>query len=96
MSDDLVKQLRSKTPNMTLGHNTMEEAADLIEELEAKLAEAADVIEWFIVNDETNEGDEPMPERGNRSWNEINGYWIDGLNRGRSLLARLQQYLKEK
>lgn len=33
MTDDLVKRLRSKTPNMVVGHEAMEEAADRIEAL---------------------------------------------------------------
>ena len=89
MSDDLVKRLRDLGDHASFEPHTHHTAADRIEELEAKLAEAADVIKWFIDNDETNEGDYPMPDRGNKTWNEINAYWIDGLNRGRALLAEL-------
>lgn len=52
------------------------------------LREASEIIRWFIDNDETNEGDTPMPDRGNRTWNEINAYWIEGLNRARAFLDR--------
>ena len=45
-----------------------------------------EALKWFIDNDETNEGDAPLPEYGGRSWNEINAYWIDGLNRARAAL----------
>jgi hypothetical protein len=55
---------------------------------------AADVIEalygclqWFIENDETNEGDEPQDHLSGRSWNEVNAYFIEGLNKGRAALA---------
>jgi hypothetical protein len=41
---------------------------------------------WFVENDDTNEGDIPMPEHGGRSWNEINAYWIEGLNTARAAL----------
>jgi hypothetical protein len=46
-----------------------------------------EALEWMVENDETNEGDEPIAERGGRSWNEINSYWIDGLNRARAAIA---------
>jgi regulator of replication initiation timing len=49
----------------------------------ARLREA---LQWFLDNDETNEGDVPMPEYGDRTWNEINEYWIDGLKRARAAL----------
>jgi hypothetical protein len=45
-----------------------------------------EAVQWFIDNDETNQGDEPMPEFGGQSWNEINAYWVDGLNRARAAL----------
>lgn len=45
-----------------------------------------EALQWFVDNDETNEGDTPLPEHGGRTWNEINSYWIDGLNRARDLL----------
>jgi hypothetical protein len=46
-----------------------------------------EAVQWFIDNDETNQGDEPMPEFGGQSWNEINAYWIDGLTRARAALG---------
>lgn len=47
-------------------------------------------LEWYISEDETNEGDEPMPEHGNRSWNEINSYWIEGKRKAEAALARVK------
>jgi hypothetical protein len=58
-------------------------------ELDALRAENARLrvaLTWFVENDETNEGDTPMPEHGGRSWNEINAYWIEGLNTARAAL----------
>ena len=49
--------------------------------------ELLDALKWFIDNDDTNEGDAPLPEYNGRSWNEINAYWIDGLNRARKAIA---------
>jgi hypothetical protein len=46
-----------------------------------------EALQWYVDNDETNEGDEPLPEFGGRSWDEINAYYIDGLNRARAVLA---------
>jgi hypothetical protein len=70
-------------------HREYDRRGDRIEELEAKLAKAAEALQWFIDNDDTNEGDEPMPDRGGRTWNEINAYWVEGLNNGRTTLAEL-------
>ena len=72
---DIVERLRSL--NADFLH---EEAADEIERLR-------EALKWFVDNDETNEGDTPLPEYGGRSWNEINAYWIDGLNRARAALG---------
>jgi len=63
------------------------EAADEIERLRAERDRLREALRWFIDNDETNQGDEPMPEFGGQSWNEINAYWIDGLNRARAALG---------
>ena len=58
-------------------------------EVDASRAENArlrEALTWFIENDDTNEGDTPMPDHGGRSWNEINAYWIEGLNAARAAL----------
>lgn len=52
----------------------------------AKVTELREALQWFVDNDDTNEGDEPMPEYDGQTWNEINAYWIDGLNRARAAL----------
>ena len=67
--------------------NAADEAAREIERLRTENAALREALQWFVVNDDTNEGDEPMPEYGGRTWNEINAYWIDGLNRARAALA---------
>lgn len=41
--------------------------------------ELLEALEWMVANDETNEGDE---------WEEINRFWIDGLNRARAAIAK--------
>jgi hypothetical protein len=41
----------------------------------------------MVDNDETYEGDEPLHNHGNRSWNEINAYWISGKNKALSAIA---------
>ena len=64
------------------------------EEMEANarlIAAAPDLLEaliWMVENDDTNEGDEPVDLLGGESWNEYNAYWIDGLNRARSAIAK--------
>jgi hypothetical protein len=67
---------------------------DKIEEANARLIAAApellEALKWMVANDETNEGDEPLPERGGLSWNEINAYWVDGLNKARAAIAKAE------
>lgn len=43
-------------------------------------------LQWMVDNDETNQGDWPLEEHGGLTWNELNGYWIDGLNRAKAAL----------
>ena len=45
------------------------------------LQEAIEIIQWFIDNDETNEGDIPLEQYGGRTWDEMNDYWIKGKRR---------------
>lgn len=53
----------------------------------ATVAALVEALEWMIANDDTNEGDAPMPELGGQTWDEFNSYWINGLNRARAALA---------
>jgi len=80
----LAYALRKDGKQMT-GHE-VKEAADEIERLRAERDLLREALQWMVDNDETNEGDEPLYEKGGRSWNEINAYWIDGLNRARAAL----------
>jgi len=57
-----------------------------LDTLRAENARLREALQWFVDNDETNEGDTPMPEYGDRTWNEINAYWIEGLNAARAAL----------
>lgn len=52
----------------------------------SKVSQACDIIRWFRENDETNQGDIPLPEHGGQTWDEINSYWIEGLNRASKFL----------
>lgn len=54
-----------------------------------------EALAWFISNDETNRGDVPIPELGGRTWDEMNAYWIDGLERGEKALVMAVQYLED-
>jgi len=56
----------------------------------AAAPELLEALKWFVSNDDTNEGDEPMPKYGGQSWNEINAFWIDGLNRARAAIAKAE------
>ena len=83
---DIVGRLRDPSRGSPRWSDTMDKAADEIERLLAERDRLREALKWFIDNDETNEGDAPLPEHGGRSWNDINAYWIDGLNRARTAL----------
>lgn len=55
------------------------------------IAAAPDLLEtliWMVENDETFEGDTPLPDHHGATWNEINAYWIAGLNKARAAIAK--------
>ena len=79
---DIVKRLREPSSGSPSWLSTMEEAANEIEELRKAL-------QWMVDNDETNVGDEPLREYGGYSWNVLNAYYIEGLNRAKALLAKV-------
>lgn len=54
---------------------------------DATIKKLCDALQWMVDNDETNEGDRPLEQYNGQTWNEINAYWIDGLNRARAALA---------
>jgi hypothetical protein len=64
------------------------------EEANARLIAAApellEALVWMVENDETYEGDEPIREHNGRTWNEVNAYWIEGLNRARAAIAKAE------
>lgn len=64
------------------------EIADHIEAQENLINELAACLQWMVDNDETNEGDEPLQDYGGKTWNELNEYWIEGLNRARSAISK--------
>lgn len=45
-------------------------------------------LQWMVDNDDTNEGDEPLPDHGGLTWNEINSLFIAGLNKARAAIAK--------
>lgn len=51
---------------------------DDLNSVEKQLAEAKEIIAWFIENDETNTGGE---------WDEINAFWIAGLKRAKKFMG---------
>ena len=58
---------------------------------ETLIKELIGALEWMIEHDETNEGDEPVAAHGGRTWNQINAYWIEGLNNARAALAKAKK-----
>jgi hypothetical protein len=57
------------------------------------LQRMADALQWFINEDDTYRGDEPLPEYGGRTWDELNDYWIANLD---SAIALVEEYNKSK
>ena len=91
---DIVERLREgvfgsdETKTDTVIHAHMQVAAAEIERLRTENAALRAALQWMVDNDETNEGDEPMPEYGGQTWNGINAYYIAGLNRARDALGQ--------
>lgn len=93
--NDLVKRLMdydldalASAQGAVRGKTIYEEAADTIEAQSKLIEELRKALQWMVDNDETNEGDEPLREHGGRSWNEMNAYWIDGINKARAALSK--------
>jgi hypothetical protein len=81
-----------------LAKSLAHDAADEIERLRAERDEAQAEANAGrqAEQDADRERDEAIAERDRlrdalqgRSWNEINGYWIDGLNRARAALKEI-------
>ena len=70
----------------TLGQ--MDRAAAELRRLHSVNAELLEALKWMVDNDDTNEGDDPVERLGGQSWNEFNAYWLDGLNKARSAIAK--------
>jgi regulator of replication initiation timing len=63
----------------------IESLSDEIERLRAREAKLREALQWYVDNDDTNEGDEP-DEHG-ETWNEINRFWLEGRDRARAALG---------
>ena len=61
-----------------------------IEELKARISELEEVLSWYVDNDDTNEGDQPVEHLGGLTWDEVNAPWIGMLRRAEALLGRQQ------
>ena len=49
-----------------------------------------DALKWMVENDDTNEGDMPLDHLNGQTWDEFNAYWIDGLTRARTAIAKAE------
>lgn len=93
-SGDLVERLLEKADTVAATNHSewflYTQAADRITTQARENERLREALQWMVDNDETNEGDEPMEDFGGQSWNEINAYWIEGLNRARAALGEKQ------
>ena len=91
---DRIKELERKLDlsegALDVASKSWGECQRILEQTQAKLAKAVDHIEWFISEDETNRGDEPMSSHGGRTWDEINEYWITHLDSAIAFVAELK------
>lgn len=76
----------SVTDHLDFAESWISKADDHIASLTAENERLREIVQWFVDNDETNEGDTPLPEHGGRTWDELNAFWIAGLNRARATL----------
>ena len=67
---------------------TVNNAAAELRRLHSVNADLLEALKWMVDNDDTNEGDDPVERIGGQSWNEFNAYWLDGLNKARSAIAK--------
>lgn len=56
--------------------------------MEGDHSDCLEALEWMVENDETNTGDSPIEELGGRTWDQVNEYWIAGLNRAIAAIAK--------
>lgn len=54
----------------------------------AAAPELLEALIWMVENDDTYEGDTPLPDHSGATWNEINAFWIAGLNKARAAIAK--------
>lgn len=47
-----------------------------------------EALEWYIENDDTHEGDSPLPDHGGLTWNELNKEWLEGKQRAIAAITR--------
>jgi uncharacterized coiled-coil DUF342 family protein len=84
--DELLRDVRQ----LQEGHNAAWEKYSVLASerftLRAERDRLREALQWMVDNDDTNTGDEPLYDHGGLSWNEINAYWIAGLNRARAAL----------
>ena len=53
----------------------------MVPEPDGRVDALVKALRWYIENDETNEGDTPLPDHRGRTWNEINVEWLAGKKR---------------
>lgn len=57
-----------------------------LERLHSRITALEEALEWYVENDDTNEGDEPLSHLGGATWNDVNAFWLEGRNKARALL----------
>ena len=90
-SEELEETLRLRTAERNYVNDVVNTYVEQVKELEAKLAKAVEHIEWFISEDETNRGDEPIDSLRGQTWNEVNAYWLENLDDAIAFVEELKK-----
>lgn len=62
------------------------EDAKTIADAIAYINELRTSLQWYVDNDDVNEGDDPVERLDGQSWNEYNAWWIEGKRTAEQLI----------
>lgn len=57
------------------------------------LLKSKNALQWYIENDEVNEGDIPLEQFGGQTWDELNAFWIKGKHTAKEVVKEIETIL---